>query len=746
MPDKIGRYRVVRKLGEGGMGVVYEARDESLNRAVALKLIREDVSDAQAARRFRREARVAASVSHPNVCQLFEIDEENGALFIVMELLEGESLETRIRRGPVPLPEAAPIAFGILSALTALHDRDIVHRDLKPSNIFLTPYGVKLLDFGLARPISATQGDPQQTMTQLTQAGLLVGTPRYMAPEQVKGLAPDARTDLFAVGVVLFEMLTARPPFRGADVVEILYAIAHEQPPALTGSSAIEAVDRVVRRALAKRADDRYSAATVMASDLREALLLQSSQVAVPVRTLTRLIVLPFRCLRPDPETDFLAFSLPDAITATFSGLGSLVVRSSLAASKYAAEGADLKKVASEADVDAVLTGTLLRAGEQLRVSTQLVEAPAGTLIWSHSTQVTLTDILKVQDDLVRRIVESLSTPLTARDDKRLKGQLPASARAYEFYLRANQLSCDASSWGLARDLYERCIEEDSGYAPAWARLGRVYRLLAKYGGHGAEGNLPKAEAAFRRALEIDPDSPMAHNLFAQYEVESGKPVTQEVMLRLLARTRSWSHDAELFAALTQCLRYCGLLDASLAAERRARSLDPVVRTSVAYTYWMLGDYAAAKETAGDDVFIKMYVAVASEMASQAAATIEAVLPSLHPHSRDYALVYRDALCGRREEALGRVRLIMSTGFRDSEGIYFQARLAAYLDDAAEALGLLERVIDGGFFCFPAFVRDPWLDNLRADSRFRELLRRAEERCCSAERAFLELGGDRLLA
>jgi serine/threonine protein kinase/tetratricopeptide (TPR) repeat protein len=744
MPERIGRYQITRKLGEGGMGVVYEARDESLDRAVALKLIREDIADEQATRRFRREAKTAASVSHPNVCQLFEIGEEGGALFIVMELLQGEPLADRIGRGPLPLTEAAPIALGVLSALTALHGGEIVHRDLKPSNVFLTPHGVKLLDFGLARTQKPQPAGGEQTMSQLTQAGLLVGTPRYMAPEQVRAQAVDARTDLFAMGAILFEMLTGRPPFRGNDMVEILYAIAHEQPPALTGSAAIEAVDRVVRRALAKRPDDRYAAAAAMSQDLREALLLESSSGTAPVRTMTRLIALPFRCLRADADTDFLAFSLPDAITAALSGLGSLIVRSSLAAAKFA-DVSDLKRIASEADVDAVLTGTILRAGEQLRVSTQLVEAPAGTLIWSHTTQATLVDIFQVQDDLVRRIVDSLSTPLTAREHKRLKQQLPATARAYELYLRANQLSLDPNHWETARDLYERAVEEDAQYAPAWARLGRVYRLLSKYGMPGPEDLLGKAESAFRRALSIDPDLPLAHNLFAQLEVEAGRP--RDVLLRLLERTRAFGHDADLFAALVHVTRYCGLLDASLAAHRRVRSLDPNVPTSVAYTHWMGGDYQQASEAGRDDLsFMVVYSAIAAGRTAEAVAIIEKTAPQLRPHTREFALAYQDALLGRREEAMRRTDWIMDSGFRDPEGIYFVARVAAYVQDAERALRLFERVIDGGFFCFPAFVRDPWLDNLRMDPRFRELMRRAEERRREAEVAFIQAGGERLLA
>src|SRR5437870_10250892 len=235
LPARIGHYAVERKLGEGGMGVVYAARDERLERTVALKTMSSLASDETARKRFWREARAAARINHPNVCQLYEIGEDGGELFIAMELLEGEALAERLRRGPLSVSEALPIGLGILAALSALHARGVIHRDLKPSNVFLTPHGVKLLDFGLART-----SDPELTRSLAsvaeTRSGIVVGTPRYMAPEQVRGEAVDGRCDLFAAGAILFEMLTGRPAFGGRNVVEVLHATLYEQPPVLTGS------------------------------------------------------------------------------------------------------------------------------------------------------------------------------------------------------------------------------------------------------------------------------------------------------------------------------------------------------------------------------------------------------------------------------------------------------------------------------------------------------------------------------
>src|SRR5688572_15404922 len=330
MREVIGRYRVTGLLGEGGMGVVYSAQDSQLGRPVAIKMIKAPDQDPLARERLQREARTAASINHPAICQLFEIGEDGGELFLAMELLQGESLASRLQRGPMPLGEAVASTLGILAGLDALQRQGLVHRDLKPSNIFLTPHGVKLLDFGLA--IAA--GGPLGTVTALrvTQPGTILGTPQYAAPEQLQGGQVDARTDLFAVGAILYEMLAGRPPFAGKTAVEVLHAILYEQPPVLTGGPAVVALDRVVHRGLAKRPQQRYQSVDAMAQELRSALALGDTGSGASPRALTRLIVLPFRILRPDPETDFLSFSLADALTSALSGLQSLVVRSSVAA------------------------------------------------------------------------------------------------------------------------------------------------------------------------------------------------------------------------------------------------------------------------------------------------------------------------------------------------------------------------------------------------------------------------------
>jgi non-specific serine/threonine protein kinase len=741
MRQQVGQYRITGQLGEGGMGVVYRAHDERLGREIALKMIRSRGVDQRARERFWREARAAASLSHPAVCQIHEIGEDDGELFIAMELLEGETLAARIARGALALAEAVPAMLAVLGALGALHRRGLVHRDLKPSNIFLTPHGVKLLDFGLARS-TATPSD--QTDLALTLPGTITGTPRYMAPEVLLGRASDARADLFAVGAVLFEMLTAKSPFGGASVPEIVHAIAYEQPPVLTGSAAVAAVDRVIHRALAKPPEDRYASADVMAQELRAALTLADSGEGLRVRPMTRLIVLPFRVLRADPDIDFLSFSLADAISTSLSGLESLVVRSSHAATKFAAGAPDLKAIAAEANVDIVLAGTLLRAGDQVRVTTQLLEAPDGTVVWSHTAQVRLGDIFQLQDDLARRIVNSLSLPLTAREHRLLKHDVPASAKAYEFYLRANLVASDSQSWPLARDLYLQCVEEDPHYAPAWARLGRIYRVLAKYGRADEAENLKRAEAAFTRALELNPDLSIAHNLYAHLEVDLGR--ARDAMLRLVERARQRSGDPELFAGLVHACRYCGLLDASAAAYEQAIRLDPKISTSVAHTFFMLGDYERVLTTDVEGTpYIRNVALGMIGREAEALANLKAMVGRVQTRLHDFLAGALALYEGDLEASADAMRRVVTSDFKDPEGLFYAARHLAYLGESDDALAALAKATAGGFHCYPALARDPWLDPVRAVSAFAHTLREVEARHREARSAFVAAGGDKVL-
>ncbi len=745
VPARIGHYTIARKLGQGGMGVVYAARDDRLERSVALKTIASPARDDTARRRFWREARAAASVNHPNVCQIYEIGEDGGELFIAMELLEGESLADRLRRGALTVSEAVTISLGILAALSELHGRAIIHRDLKPSNVFLTRHGVKVLDFGLARA-----GNDASTvmLTDLTGVGIVMGTPRYMAPEQVRGELVDAACDLFAAGAILFEMVAGRPAFEGRTAIEVLHATLHAQPPALTGSPAVAAVDRVIRRALAKRPADRPPSADDMAEELRAVRDTEGGNAPTLAHALTRLVVLPFRVLRPDPETDFLAYSLPDAISTWLSGIGSLVVRSSSTAARFAA-APDLKALSAEADVDRVVMGTLLRSGDQLRVTAQLVEAPNGTLLTSHMVQSSMGELFGLQDDISRRIFETLSASLMGGAPPSTR-DAPHDARAYELYLRANELARTYDGLPRARDLYERCLEMDAGFAPAWAHLGRCHRVIGKYIEPQPDSEV-RAEEAFRRALDINPRLSIAHKFYANLEADMGQ--AQRALGRLIGQATAHRHDAELFAGLVHACRYCGLYDESIGAHAEALRLDPNVPTSVEQTLLMMGDIDRLQGIrqplliAGADDGIRVIglgLSGQREAARRALAEMRRI-PRI-PAFRSWTELLMAWIDRRPADVLAGLEGLRGLKVQDDpEAIFQEGWLLCDLGEYQEGLRLVRRAVAKGYFVSRTLANRPEFDALRGDESFQAIVSEAEECRQRALEAFREAGGARLL-
>jgi eukaryotic-like serine/threonine-protein kinase len=466
---------------------------------------------------------------------------------------------------------------------------------------------------------------------------------------------------------------------------------------------------------------------------------------AVPRTDKTRLIVLPFRMLRPDAETDFLAFSLPDAVSSSLAGLRSLSVCSHLAALRFA-EAHDLKAIAAETGADVVLSGTLMRVGEQLRVSVQLTAVQDSTLLWTQNSQVAIGDLFQLQDQLTQRIVQSLNLPLSSHEKGILSRDVPATPRAYEYYLRANRLSYEVDQWGLARDLYLQSLEEDPQYAPALARLGRCYRVIAKWSTSVEKRaeNLLAAEAMFQRALAANPDLSIAHNLYAQLEVELGR--AEDAMVRLIRRAHASGGDAQLYAGLVHALRFCGLLESSAVAHQYARQHDPQVTTSVAHTYYFLGDFERVlSETYGDIGYIAPLALAALGRENDALAMLRPCEQTTDDAGvRVYLASLRALLEGKRQDSLSAMNSVTRT-LQDPEGLYYMARQYAYLNERERAVECIEQIVASGFFCFPFMKHDPWLENIRSVPRFRWALQQAEKRHREASETFREEGGEAAL-
>jgi len=717
---QLGPYQVIALIGRGGMGEVYSARDTRLDRDVALKTISDAVAhDASARTRFEREAKAVAALSHPNIVAIYDFSKQGDLWFTVTELLEGQTLRDRMSKGKLDPEEVNDVARQVAAGLAAAHDRGIVHRDLKPENIFLTDGGtIKILDFGLAVMKKAAV-ESEATDVMATRAGEIVGTVAYMAPEQLRGGAVTPAADVFALGAVLYECVTGHRPFSGNSSVETIAAILTAPPAPIHRSTALAPL---IMRCLEKAPAARFASGR----ELRDALA--APQRPVSQEQATRVIVLPFRMLRRDEDLDFLSYSLPDAIVGSLAGIRSIVVRSSLAASHYTDREFDLARIAAEQDVNAVVTGSILASSGRLRVSAQLIEMPGAIVKWSHATETSLDDIFGVQDELVRKIVRSISGQVTESDSRALRKDVPRSALAYEFFLRANQQAHVPDGWVVARDLYRRAVEEDPEFAPAWARLGRVAWVMAKYT-DDPHDNRGEAERALRRAVELNPDLPLAQRYYAEIEIE--REQTLDSLRRLLDLVQLRPNDADLGAALGKALRYTGLLQESLDAFRRVQELDRQMPVSLAHTWFMLGDYGKAYASTNKDIFYMapLTLAMLGRIDEANAMLTETLKRNPDRQFRAYHEALLWTLAGDHDAALRAIDIIANHN-NDPEALYYMARSYARIGEHEKALALLERVVRS-FFPATAYQHDPWLDPLRASKRFEavvvEALRRNDE-------------------
>jgi DNA-binding winged helix-turn-helix (wHTH) protein len=463
-------------------------------------------------------------------------------------------------------------------------------------------------------------------------------------------------------------------------------------------------------------------------------------------RTPRRLLILPFRLLREDPGIAFLAFSVPDAVVSALSGLQSLVVRSSAVASRFRRDDPDWSQIAAEADVDAVVTGTLLRSGSQLRMNAQLVAVPSGTVLWAESCQVSLREIFDLQDKLVEHVVRSLALSMTARERHRLRNDVPASPAAYEFFLRGNEAVgpqgiANSSNLRVARELYARAIDADPRFAPAWVRLGRCHYLMGKSSENRGD-SIARAESCFQRALELSPDLPVAHNLYALFEVDQGR--ARSAMTRLIARGLAGTAQPELYAALVQACRFCGLLEASVAAHHRARQLDAAIPTGGYLAYWQLGDDDASIREGLNLCWLVEAMIIGTRGDPARAIELLREERGLTGFARHLTASLRAVFERRPDVALEHAEAVFQM-FPDPEAVFYAARTIAVFGER-RALSELGRSLDRGFVLYRVLLRDdPWLDPLRATADFGCLVERAREMYRECLSAYVDAGGERLL-
>ena len=800
-----GNYKITLKLGAGGQGTVYKAIDQKLGRTVVIKVLPAELTVKESnLKRFEREARLASALDHPNICTIFDMDEANGVHYIAMQYVEGKNVRQLCSGRPLELESALRIGIQVTEGLATAHARGIVHRDIKSSNVMVTDSGqVKILDFGLAKLLdetaAATAGIHQ---TELTEIGVPYGTATYAAPEQARGDKVDARADIFSTGVLLYEMLTGTWPFRGKTTIDVRHAVIYDQPKSLVemrpGKTPTR-LQQILDRAMQKEPRDRYQKMEELRDDLRKVLQDVSAGVPMDVaaapkhlggstpvgramrwlkklsggrgdtpttspqftsRPLTEqpdatmttmtdrekknLAVLPFKNLNNDPASGFYEFALADAVITELARIRSLVVRPSSVMSKYQGRVVDPADVGRELSVDAVLSAGFIHVGERFRVNAQLLDVRSGEIIWSDRVDASADDIIAVQDEITKRIVDGLRLELSPDEQAGLAQPKTVNAEAYEEYLRGRDRfarfifrTVSAGDCDAAIAHFTRAIELDHEFGLAYDGLGACHVNRVFKGLGGAE-DFEQAEAAFNRALAIDPNIVEARMLMVFVLLWRGqKQKAREEVARM---RREAASEAVVYFVKATLHRLDGEYDRALRAYDRLVHLDPASFVVVSYNRALIFLYQGKYDDAMRELdraasvepnnpllrSIRAIVMFYRGEVDQAAALLREVL-SANPNLHGVRPFLAICLSRQGDHDAARAELnedVQRTAAVDPDIAYSVASVFALEDDREFAFQWLHRSVALGNENKYLFEHDPNLVRLRNDARWVDLMGR----------------------
>jgi eukaryotic-like serine/threonine-protein kinase len=789
---RLGPYEILTRIGAGGMGEVYRARDTRLGREVAIKVLPAEFSeDPERLKRFEQEARAASALNHPNIVSVHDVGREGATSYIAMELVEGLSLRELIVTELPPLQKTLGIAAQVADGLAKAHSAGIVHRDLKPENVMVSKDGfVKVLDFGLAKLIRSESSrsllSEVPTATGATEPGIALGTVAYMSPEQVRGLPVDARSDIFAFGAILYEMLTGRRAFQGVSPADTLSAILKEEPAELSrgGAELPPGLERVVRHCLEKNREERFESARDLAFALREvgSLSLPSRASRAPSRQRVRqppawaialvgvlalltvllvgdvgglrrrlrgpaaariesIAVLPLANLSGDPQQEYFADGMTEELISDLAKISALRVTSRTSVMRYKGSSKSMPEIAKELGVDAVVEGSVTRAGSQVKITAQLIDAARDRHLWADSFQRELKDVLALQGEIARAIVGEIGVRLTPQERSRLTDKKTVNPEAYEAYLKGQyhlfrRTAADAQK---SLEYFQQAVQKQPDYALAYSCIADAYTMAAgsAQGALSPREAFPKAKAAAMRAVELDPTlgEPYATLGWSSFVFDRDWTTAENQFRRALQLNTNYPIAHENYALF---LARMGRFDEAIAEMTRAQKLDPVslgVNTmmGIALSLARRDDEAIPwfrRVLDMDPSFLRAHFGLGLALVhkkryEEAIAELrKAVEVSGEGAGQLAALGYAYAAADRRAEALEIIEKLKERSRKNYVPPAMVAGVFAGLGEKDEAMTWLEKAME---------ERDPWLtslkvepmyDPLRSDPRFLDLLHR----------------------
>jgi serine/threonine-protein kinase len=781
----LGHYRILEKVGAGGMGVVYRARDEQLERDVALKVLPSGTLDNEASRRnFRKEALALAKLNHPNIETVYEFATQDGMDFLVMEFVPGKTLADKLLNGVLPEKEVVALGMQIAAALGEAHERGIVHRDLKPRNIAITAKGqAKVLDFGLAKLLRPASVASTDTITD-TQA--IVGTLPYMSPEQLQGEAVDARSDIFTIGAVLYEMATNCRAFGERLPSRLVDTILHETPvtPRALNRRISAGLERIILKCLDKDPEQRYQSAKELLVDLRRlgepVSARTNSPASIPKgRTKaarsaayfitgllgltaivlglnvggwrTRLVgwtsppkigslaVLPLENLSHDPEQEYFADGMTEALITDIAKIGTLRVISRTSVMRYKGTKKPLSQIARELNVDAIVEGSVQHSGDKVRIDAQLIDARKDRNLWTESYQSDLSDVLTLQGNVARAVAGEVRAQLTPQESASISKSQTVNPRAYESYLQGRYFwnKRTAADLNAAIKSFNGAIALDPTYARAYAGLADSYATLGNNRLLPPDEAFPKAEAAAEKALSLDEDLAEAHAslAFAHWNYDFDWNVVDREYKRAIELNPGYATAYHWYSGY---LSGMGRHSEAIAAVKKARELDPLsprINANVGFILYFARQYDAAIEelqktlqmdTTSNAPYLYLGMAYLQEGKSQEAivALEKNSRISDTPAADSLDLAYGYAVARQRQDSLKLLHQVMAEPNKTYMPALWVARVYTALGEKEEALTWLRKAYDERSPQLPFLNVDPRWDPLRSEPRFQDLLRR----------------------